>query len=192
MARPQSIDEPELIARLSRVFRDVGYEGASLTMLERASGLKKASLYHRFPGGKAQMAEEVLRASKVWMEMNVFTPLKGSGTPTQRLAAVARNLDAFYSGGRQACLLNMLAAPHSGSGAFSAAIKTALKALIGAFEALAREAGCSPAVSAARAERTVMLLHGSLVLSRGLNSRDPFQNFLQSLPGELLGDRKSR
>lgn len=187
MARPRSIDETELILRLSRVFRDVGYEGASLAMLEKATGLKKASLYHRFPGGKAQMAEDVLSAAYGWLEASVFAPLKGEGTPAQRLAAVSKNFDSFYSGGRKACLLNMLAAPHAGAGKFSAAIKGAFKALIESFAALAREAGHPPKAAAERAERAVMLLHGSLVLSRGLGSREPFRKFLGSLQIELLG-----
>jgi TetR/AcrR family transcriptional regulator, lmrAB and yxaGH operons repressor len=63
MARTQSISEADLIGRLSLVFRDRGYEGAALADLASAAGLKKASLYHRFPGGKQQMAEEVMAAA---------------------------------------------------------------------------------------------------------------------------------
>ncbi len=33
MARPQSVEDAEVMAKLSCVFRDVGYEGASLAML---------------------------------------------------------------------------------------------------------------------------------------------------------------
>ena len=50
MARPQSVQDQDLMQRLSCVFRDVGYDGASLSILSEATGLKKASLYHRFPG----------------------------------------------------------------------------------------------------------------------------------------------
>ncbi|MEM8810542.1 MAG: TetR/AcrR family transcriptional regulator, partial [Cyanobacteria bacterium P01_G01_bin.38] len=38
------------IAKLTPVFRRYGYEGASLSMLSKATGLGKASLYHHFPG----------------------------------------------------------------------------------------------------------------------------------------------
>lgn len=185
MARPASIDDDELLARLGCVFREVGYEGASLAMLSEAAGLQKASLYHRFPGGKKEMAQEVLSGALNWYGANIFAPLKGDGTPADRLAAVSRALDRFYSGGRQACLLNVLSAPR-GQGPFEAAIRDALRALIEAFAALARETGLPPGEAKARAERVVMLLHGSLVISRGLDTRRPFRAFLSSLQADLL------
>ena len=52
----------DVIQSLLEVFRKVGYDGASLQQLANATGLKKSSLYHRFPEGKKQMAEEVLKA----------------------------------------------------------------------------------------------------------------------------------
>jgi len=187
MARPQSVEDKELINGLSCVFRDVGYEGASLAMLALATGLKKASLYHRFPRGKQQMAEEVLGAALGWYDTNILAPLHAVGPPRERLAGVAAQLDGFYSAGQHACLLNMLAAPRAATGPFSAGIKGAFKALIDAFSQLARDAGHAPEKAKLRAERTVMLLQGSLVLSRGLGSSEPFQIFLAGLAGDLIG-----
>ena len=186
MARPQLVEEQELIARLSCVFRDVGYAGASLTVLSEATGLKKASLYHRFPQGKQQMAEEVLAAALGWYEVNILSPLRGQGPPAERLAAVAQRLDSFYAGGRQACLLNMLTSPRNEDGPFSAAIKGAFEALIEAFTTLARDAGHDPEAARLRAERTVALLQGSLVVSRGLGSPEPFRAFVAGLSDELI------
>ena len=56
--RPQKTLDEDVLAGLTEVFQSKGYEAASLQDLARATGLKKASLYHRFPGGKKQMAEE--------------------------------------------------------------------------------------------------------------------------------------
>ena len=186
MARPQTIDEEALIARLGTVFRDVGYEGASLALLSEATGLQKASLYHRFPGGKRQMAEEVLGSALAWFAENVLTPLKGEGSPKTRLAFVAAQLQSFYSSGYQACFLNVLASPRAEDGPFTPAIKGAFEALIEAFAKLARDAGHPPKGAKRRAERAVMLLQGSLVLSRGLRSTEPFRAFLRGLPDDLL------
>ncbi len=188
MARPLSIDEDELLSRLASVFRDLGYEGASLAALSRGAGLQKASLYHRFPGGKRQMAEEVLAAALGWFSENVLAPLKGDASAETRVATVARQLDVFYSSGRKACLLNMLSAPRGKDGPFSAAIRAAFEALIDAFARLAREAGQTPRAARRRAERVVMLMQGSLVLSRGLGSGEPFRAFLSALPDDLLGE----
>lgn len=187
MSRPQSVDHDEVISRLSGAFREVGYHAASMETLAAATGLKKASLYHRFPGGKQQMAEEVIAAALLWFDANVFVVLKGSGTPAARLASVARNLNEFYDSGRQACLLNMLAMPHDEAGPFAPAIKSAFEALISAFAGIARQAGHETRSARSRAERTVMLLHGSLVLSRGIGSPAPFQTFLRSFADDLIG-----
>src|SRR3990167_1106920 len=108
MARKSLIGEEALVARLSATFRDVGYEGASLALLSEATGLKKASLYHRFPGGKEQMGLEVLQEAGRWLTEHVLGPLAGEGTPRERITAMARELDVFYRGGKQACLLNLL------------------------------------------------------------------------------------
>ena len=44
------VNEDELLDRLTDVFRTYGYEGASLSKISEATGLQRASLYHRFPG----------------------------------------------------------------------------------------------------------------------------------------------
>lgn len=49
-----------LIMTIGRVFRRYGYEGASLSILSRETGLGRSSLHHFFPGGKEDMAMAVL------------------------------------------------------------------------------------------------------------------------------------
>jgi TetR/AcrR family transcriptional regulator, lmrAB and yxaGH operons repressor len=185
MARPQMIDDADLLDRLSHTFRAVGYEGASLARLAQSAGMQKPSLYHRFPRGKRQMAEEVLSAARAWYVAHVFGPLAGDGIPADRIASVARALDAFYDGGKQACLLNLMSQPPSDASPFADPIREMFGALIDAFAAVAREAGVPPDAADARASRTVALLHGSLVLARGLNSVAPFRAFTASLASEL-------
>ncbi|ARN83140.1 TetR/AcrR family transcriptional regulator [Methylocystis bryophila] len=187
MPRPLSIEDEELIDRLSHCFRAVGYSGASLADLSEATGLSKAALYHRFPGGKRQMAAEVLTAAGEWYEAHILAPLRADGEPADRLRLVVRQLDRFYASGREACLLNMLSAPRSEDSPFAAAIKQMFETLILAFAGFAEESGQSPDVARARAERVVAMLHGSLVLSRGLASNAPFKNFLANLAEDLIG-----
>lgn len=185
MGRKATIPEEELIARLSRVFREVGYEGTTLSMLEEATGLKKASLYHRFPNGKEQMANEVLDNAQQWMEEHILTPLRGSAAPRARIDAMMTSLDQFYSGGKQACLLNMLSSSRIHDGPFTKSTRRMFEAWIDALSTVARDAGADPKMARLRAERVIMLLQGSLVLSRGVGSTDPFRKFLKSIPSEL-------
>ncbi|WP_299368575.1 TetR/AcrR family transcriptional regulator [uncultured Tateyamaria sp.] len=189
MGRKSSIAEEDLIEALSRVFRDTGYEGATLSSLSQETGLQRASLYHRFPGGKEQMAREVLGATEIWLAENLFEPLKGDGPVDLRLEAMTRKLDALYSSGKQACILNMLSSASDHDSPFAEAIKRIFHALIDAFASLVEGQGFDAAEARARAERVVVLLHGSLVLSRGTGSQRPFERFLETLPDELLGRR---
>ena len=55
--RPQKVQDIEIIESLVKTFRSNGYEGTSLAELAKSTGLKKASLYHRFPDGKQEMAQ---------------------------------------------------------------------------------------------------------------------------------------
>ena len=54
------VSEEEVVQKLFQVFRLKGFDGASLSDLAEATGLKKASLYHRYPGGKQEMAAAVM------------------------------------------------------------------------------------------------------------------------------------
>jgi len=186
MARPQSVSDDDLLDRLAAVFRARGFAGASLAELSSATGLKRASLYHRFPGGKEQMAHEVLTAAADWLEREVIAPLAGESPPGVRVAALQDALARFYDGGRQACLLNMLSSARVEDGPFAAEIGAMFARLIDAFAALAEEAGHPPAEARVRAERAVMLLQGGLVLARGTGCVAPFRRALEALRQELL------
>ena len=186
MARKSLIANDALLERLSATFRDVGYEGASLARLSEATGLKKASLYHRFPGGKEQMGLEVLQEAARWLTLHVLEPLAGDGSPRERISAMTRELDCFYRSGEQGCLLNMLSSPMGESGPFKAAIRQVFEAFVSALARVVTEAGCPADLAQDRAERAVALIQGSLVLARGLGSTEPFRKALDALPGELL------
>ncbi len=187
MARTQSINDADLIGRLSLVFRREGFAGASLAALAEAAGLKKASLYHRFPRGKEQMAEEVLASAVGWYRNNILEPLAAEGSPRARLTKAAEKLDAFYAGGRQSCLLNMLASAQQDDSPFSDGIRGAFAALTSTFASVAQEAGVAHAEARTRAERVVMLLHGSLVMARGIGDGAPFRSFLATFADQLIG-----
>lgn len=183
MTRPRKMEDDVLICRLSHTFRAVGYEGASLARLAEAAGMQGPSLYHRFPGGKRQMAKAVLDAAGAWYGEHVFSPLAGPGTPAERVANVVQALDIFYAGGKQACLLNLMAQPPGENSPFAAPIRAMFGALIDAFAAVAQEAGAAD--PRPQAQRAVALLHGSLVLARGMGSPEPFKAFTATLGREL-------
>ena len=184
MSRPALVASDDLLARLSLAFRDVGYEAASMAILSERTGLKRASLYHRFPGGKEQMAQEVLTGGHAWLSEAVVAPLRSNAPPTERIDTMVDALDAFYEGGARACLLNMLAAPPGPGSPFADAIRGSFEDWITALAHCARDAGVTD--PEARATRAVAVVQGALVLSRGLGRTDPFRATLADLPRMVL------
>jgi AcrR family transcriptional regulator len=61
---------------LLKLFRQFGYDGVTLSKISQATGLGKASLYHYFPGGKAEMAEV---AGRSVARDEYFTDLRKQG-----------------------------------------------------------------------------------------------------------------
>ncbi|PKP84017.1 MAG: hypothetical protein CVT80_10555 [Alphaproteobacteria bacterium HGW-Alphaproteobacteria-2] len=159
MARPQSVNDEDLLDRLAAVFRARGFTGASLA----------------------------LAAAADWLEREVITPLTGSASPAARLEAVGSALDGFYDGGAQACLLNMLSSARVENGPFSADIGGMFARLIEALARLGEDAGLGSEEARCRAERAVMLIQGALVLARGCGDRAPFRRMLAALPEVILG-----
>ncbi len=179
------ISREEVLVRLTRVFREVGYEAATLTRLSQATGLVRASLYHYFPGGKEEMAAAVLGRANAWLEERVLSPLAGPGAPAERIEAMVAALDAFYAGGRDACLLDLLSQGDARD-RFQSHVRAALERWSSAIATVIEEAGMPADIARRRGEDTIIQIQGALVVSRGLGSTEPFSRTLSELPARLL------
>lgn len=183
------LSREEVIDRLMLVVRRRGYDGASLAELSKATGLGKSSLYHYFPDGKDDMVRAALKRLDGQLHQAVFLPLRGEGTPRRRLDAMVATLDAFYRGGREACLLANLVV-----GATRKRFHRALAAIFGAWiDAIATplvESGLPRAQARQRAEDAVMRIEGALVLAGALDDAGLFTRALRRLPSELLAPAK--
>ncbi|MBI3671074.1 MAG: TetR/AcrR family transcriptional regulator [Acidobacteria bacterium] len=187
MAHPK-ISSEDLIGRVADVFRTQGYQAASLSRISQATGLEKASLYHRFPGGKEDMVAAVVSNLNQWFQDQVFTPLERSGKPAERVRFVAQRLREFYADGSKSCALDTLSLP-GGSAALHEAVRGSLAALLQAFTGIAREGGASGAEARERAEQAIIEIQGSLVLARVLGDCKPFHRTVDRLPELLVGSR---
>ncbi len=179
------ITEPELLKRLTEVFRTHGYEGASLSKISKATGLQRASLYHRFPGGKAEMAEAVLKRADEWLQTNALRPLAESGPPEERLRQMARQLDEFYEGGTQSCLLDALSFGVEEDGIRDHQ-RAGMEGWVDAIATMLRESGLPQRTARERAEDAVIRIQGSLVMARASGNPLPFRRTLRNLPQDLL------
>jgi len=182
---PSSISRDEIVGRIQDVFRDYGFDGASLAEISKATRLGKSSLYHYFPGGKEEMAIAVLGRIDTWMNECALGALKRAGTPKARLRAMLRVLDDFYVGGRNACVLGNLVIGGSRE-KFQEFLASAFGGWIQALRELAVEAGVPGQEAQQRAEDAVVRIEGALIVAGGLDDPSPFKRALRNIERDLL------
>lgn len=185
------MSKDEVIAILVETLRRDGYDGASIATLAKATGLGKSSLYHYFPGGKVDMATQVLAAVQGWIETRMVATLTGSGTPRARLARTLDLISEFYDHGSKACVVGHLCASVDRR-QFQKPLDRVLRTWIGAIDDLLVDAGFSPRVAHERAEEAVVQIQGALVVSGGLGDPAPFRRAIKRLGTDLLEGTPAR
>ena len=187
MAKLRKVEDDVLLDRLTRTFKDVGYEGASLAAISEATGLKKSSLYHRFPGGKEQMAQEVLSEVATALDAGLFPILEGDAAPDRKMEGFVTVMDGVYAGGRESCLLNMLSPPRDDDDSRGGMIADIFRRLLDGLSGVALQAGATAEQARLRAEEILVTVQGSLVVARGMDDPAIFKRALDWLPAILLG-----
>lgn len=185
MTRPFA-DRTLALAAVAEVFREHGYEGASLARIEAATGLGKGSLYHLFPDGKAQMADEVLADIAGWFEREVFAPLRDIADPGEGIETMLNTVEAYFCSGRRVCLVGAFALDATRD-RFGQAIRGYFERWIaGLSTALAHAGHPDPGV---QAEEIVGNIQGALVLARALGDPRVFSRRLGEIRSRfaLLG-----
>ncbi len=184
--RPQKVQEIDIMAGLAKVFRAKGFDGASLTELAEATGLKKASLYHRFPGGKAEMAAAVLNHIGEWVQTHVFDTLTDKEqAPKQRLRASLEQISNLYNEGREVCIFRALS-QQTGLELFSQQIALGMHQWVEAFTKVGVALGMSNKVASKHALQTLIEIQGSLILTKGMNDMNIFKTTLKQIEDRYL------
>jgi TetR/AcrR family transcriptional repressor of lmrAB and yxaGH operons len=185
--KPHAKDDAraEVIAQLAEVFRAHGYEGASLTLITEATGLGKGSLYHLFPGGKEQMASEVLAEIDTWFELNTYAPLRDADDPARAIAAMIAGVDQYFHSGNRICLVGLVALG-AARDSFAEAVDSYFARWQDALAQLLRRSGLSRSQAQRRAEDALLTIQGGLVLARARNDAGIFRRALSDLTKRLL------
>src|SRR5258706_11044367 len=102
-------ERADVLPQLAEVFRAHGYEGATLALISDATGLGKGSLYNFFPGGKEQMAIEVLTSIDQWFVDNIYKPLRTSTDPAKGISDMFAAVDDYFPSGERGCLVGAVA-----------------------------------------------------------------------------------
>lgn len=169
---------------LLNLFRQYGYDGATITKISQATGLGKASLYHHFPGGKDQMVATVLEYLEQALEENILQPLRSEGVACDRFSKMCQSVSNLYEGGRQPCLFAILLLG-SARDIFQAKVQQLLQIWITEIAQVLIEEGLEPSLARQRGEDAVIAIQGSLILAQGLDDLAPFERILQELPKQL-------
>lgn len=175
----------EILLKLFSIFRRSGFDGATLAIISAETGLGKASLYHHFPGGKVQMAEDVLRFVEDWNDQNLIVPLGGKGKPKQKIKNMMATVNDMYEGGKTGCLIGALV-PENAFSEYQDQIKRILIKWIEAIAGVLGEAGIEPKESQSRAEEAIAKIQGALIVARGTGQKAVFGRLMKNLPVELL------
>lgn len=177
MTRPLA-GRAQIVPLLAEVFRERGFEGASLAAISAATGLGKGSLYHFFPAGKEEMANAVLDEIGAWFEREVFAPL-ASGAP-DTIERMFDSVEAYFRSGRRACLVGAFALDESRD-RFSLKISAYFARWIDALALALAARGYGRKKARARAEEIVSAIQGAIVLVRALNDPGAFARTLERL-----------
>lgn len=163
-----------LLEALGTVFETMGYDGATLTQLAAATSLGKASLYHHFPGGKAEMAAVLLRDAVADLERTAFARLNGKAPPRERLAAFIDGFREYVRDGERACLIAVFAEGSAGAvhgDTIASQYTDWLRKLAATFE----ESGLKPKRSERAAADLLAALYGNLLTARLIHQPDLFK-----------------
>ncbi len=179
--RPQKVKDRELIDMLFSAIRARGYSGASISELSAETGLKKASLYHRFPGGKEDIVRAVLKEVITWSEKNIAGVLESPNLDADtRLELVLSNISTLYKGSKKNCVFAALSL-ENGLQLFGNDIKKGLRIWIGAFTNYGRSIGLTQLSSEKKANEVVSLIQGSLVVCRIMEDKSAWNEAMRRI-----------
>ena len=170
---------------LAELFREKGFEGASLSDIGERTGLGKGSLYHFFPGGKEEMAAGVLDEIATWFEEAVYRPLREDEDPSAAIGDMVRAVTDYFQSGLRICLVGAFAID-SVRDRFPQPIRDYFSDWIDALaSALARMGHDGPAARAL-AEEAVAAIQGALILARALDDPGVFSRNIVRIETRLL------
>ncbi|RTL52211.1 MAG: TetR/AcrR family transcriptional regulator [Bradyrhizobiaceae bacterium] len=177
-------ERAEILPLLGEVFRAHGYEGTTLALITESTGLGKGSLYHFFPGGKEQMAKEVLAEIDAWFEVNVFVPLLKGSDARRAIADMLVSVETYFRSGKRVCLIGVVALGASRD-FFADQVHSYFKRWGDALAAALRRADETPAMAKRKSEDALLVIQGALVLARALDDPKVFSRAMADLKDRL-------
>jgi TetR/AcrR family transcriptional regulator, lmrAB and yxaGH operons repressor len=177
---------------LLKLFRQFGYEGVTISKISQATGLGKASIYHHFPGGKAEMAAAALAEVDLWLESSILPILEQNAKPIEIFQAMCEETNHFFDRGQNSCLWAVLVLEQSSDDLFGTQIRAAFSQWIAAISTVLIATGMDETLAKQRGEDAIIAIQGALIVSHGLKDFAPFERVLKQLPQQICEGIRSR
>jgi TetR/AcrR family transcriptional regulator, lmrAB and yxaGH operons repressor len=182
-------ERADLLPAMAEVFREHGFEGASIALISERTGLGKGSLYHFFPGGKEEMAAAVLGEIEAWFTTHIFAPLQWDSDPAAAIDQMFRAVVEYFDSGRRICLVGAFALATSRD-RFAKQVRSYFRMWREALTAALVRIGRDKPAAEQLAEEAVVVIQGSLVLARALDDRTVFARSMTRLREKLVNVEK--
>jgi AcrR family transcriptional regulator len=181
-AAPRTDARERMIRTAVLLFREQGIDGTSFNDVIERSGAPRGSIYHHFPGGKAQLAEEATRYAGDLIARGLAAALEGDD-PVAAVRGFAAVWLQTLTASECTAGCPIVAAALEGKRtpeavtAAGEAFTRMTELLAGAFE----RRGVAPERARAVALTSIAAIEGAIVLSRAQRSIEP----LREVAGEL-------
>lgn len=179
-------ERSDVIPILAEIFREYGYEGASLSTITGGTGLGKGSLYHFFPGGKAEMAQAVLEEIDSWFEKNIYRPLREAENPRAAIRTMCLSVSEYFNSGRRICLVGAFALEKVRD-RFAAQVNGYFAGWITSLSGALQKLGHGAEAADNLAEEAVAAIQGALVIARALDAPELFERAMARMEQRLIG-----
>jgi AcrR family transcriptional regulator len=174
----------DVLPILGEVFREHGFEGASLSVITEATGLGKGSLYHFFPGGKEEMAAAVLSEIDNWFQTNVYQPLRNAEDARSGIDHMFAEVEQYFRSGRRVCLVGVFALNNTRD-RFATQVQSYFADWASALNKALTRAGYDIAAARGLTEDILGGIQGALVLARAMNEPKIFSRSLKRLRQQI-------
>lgn len=178
-------DRASALPALAEAFREHGYEGASLSMLSKATGLGKGSLYNFFPGGKEEMMQAVIDHIDHWFTTAIFSPLEQADDPAVAITAMIDDVTTYFQSGGRVCLVGWIGLGVSRD-AFARQVQGYFVRWISALTHCLEVGRIPPPKAAQLSEDIVSAIQGAIILARALSEQETFERIIGRHKTSLL------
>ena len=179
----------KIIARLVAVICEKGYSEMSISSISEATGLKKSSLYHFFPEGKAQIALEIVLYVDNLLTQAFSDLINKKTSFSETFSEMLDVLTEFYQHGQRSCLIEIMTITFPNE-QIQLAIETLLLKLIDTFKTVFLLNEHLPYAAETLAIEVVTRIQGSLILSRAMRQPSFFMNQMSALK-KTFGDQQN-